>query len=48
MVVIIVRKWTAPLRVDNELSNAAQLRGAHEEDKAALRQGIQDINSGRA
>jgi hypothetical protein len=38
--------WTAPLRVDNELSDEAQWRSAHEEDKTALRPGVQDISSG--
>ena len=37
--------WSAPLRVDSELSNKAQWMGAHEKNEAALRSGVQDISS---
>jgi IS5 family transposase len=38
--------WSAPLRVDNKLSNFHSWRDVDEENEAALRPGIQDISSG--
>jgi transposase len=39
--------WSEPLRVDKKLSNADSWREVHEEDKAALRPGLQDISISR-
>ena len=37
--------WSEPLRVDKKLSNANSWREVHEENKAALRPRLQDINT---
>jgi putative transposase len=39
--------WSEPLRLDKKLSNADSWREVHEEDKAALRPGLQDISISR-
>jgi DNA invertase Pin-like site-specific DNA recombinase len=39
------KKWSEPLRVDNELSNINSWREVHEKDEATLRPSIQDISS---
>ena len=40
-----VKRWSEPLRVDNELSNINSWREVYEKDEAALRPSIQDICS---
>jgi hypothetical protein len=37
--------WSEPLRLDKKLSNANSWREVHEENKAALRPRLQDINT---
>jgi hypothetical protein len=44
----LAKKWSEPLRVDNELSNSNSWRESHEKDQTALRPGIQNISSSRA
>ena len=41
----LVKLWSEPLRVDNELSNINSWRELYEKDEAALRPSIQDISS---
>lgn len=39
------KKWSEPLRMDNELRNINSWREAYEKDEATLRPSIQDISS---
>jgi hypothetical protein len=38
-------EWSEPIRMDKKLSNANSWREVHEENKAALRPRLQDINT---